>query len=221
MDIPGYDSIDQMRQNYTAGQLDIDQMAQYPMQQFVAWFQQAREACPVDWYEVNAASLATGSTDGGVSNRIVLVKGIEEDGVVFYTNYDSAKGRQLAANPLAALTFWWPFLQRQVRLEGTVERTAPGKSADYFHARPRGSQIGAAISPQSEIVPSREYLEQRRDEFASQMGDSEIPCPEYWGGYLVRIHRAEFWQGRENRLHDRIQYVRESNGDWKRHRLAP
>lgn len=221
MDIPGYDSIDQMRQNYTAGQLDVDQVAETPMKQFIAWFQQAREANPVDWYEVNAASLATASPSGNPSNRIVLVKGLEEDGVVFYTNYDSEKGRNLADNPVAALTFWWPFLQRQVRLTGTVTRTSPEKSDQYFHARPRGSQVGAAISPQSVILPSRQHLDQLAESFEQKVGEATIPRPDNWGGYFVQLTQAEFWQGRENRLHDRIRYVLNSTGAWERQRLAP
>lgn len=221
MDIPGFDSIDQMRQNYTAGQLEMDQVQDHPMQQFLVWFQQAREVCPVDWYEVNAANLATASAAGNVTNRIVLVKGIESEGVVFYTNYDSEKGHQIEENPQAALTFWWPFLQRQVRLTGSVTKTSAEKSSEYFHARPRGSQIGAAISPQSVVVPNREHLENLAQQLEQQVGDEPIPCPENWGGYLVTVETAEFWQGRENRLHDRIRYIAGSDGNWERQRLAP
>lgn len=220
MDITGFDSIDQMRQNYTAGRLDLPDVADHPMQQFMVWFQQAREACPVDWYEVNAANLATSDETGDVSNRVVLVKGIEDDGVVFYTNYDSVKGRQMAANPRVSLTFWWPFLQRQVRMAGTISKTTREKSIEYFHARPRGSQVGAAVSPQSEVVEDRQQLEQQVQAFVAEVGDGEIACPENWGGYHVKVNCVEFWQGRENRLHDRIQFLCDE-GAWTKRRLAP
>jgi len=214
-------SIDQMRLNYSAGQLDIDHVAADPISQFKNWFNQAIETCPVDWFEVNGATLATSDQAGDLSARIVLVKGIHDDGVVFFTNYDSEKGRHLKQNPKAALVFWWPFLQRQVRLTGTVSLTSPEESTQYFHSRPIGSQIGAVISPQSQVLKDRSELEEKMQVFASTVGDSVIPRPENWGGYLVTLNRAEFWRGRENRLHDRINYRLDPNGRWIIERLAP
>jgi pyridoxamine 5'-phosphate oxidase len=187
-----------------------------PLAQFQRWLADAEAGGLV---EPTAMALGTVSADGQPSVRIVLFKGLHQGGFTFYTNYDSHKGAELAARPQAALTFWWDRLERQVRIEGRVERVPRELSDQYFHSRPRGSQIGAYTSRQSR-VGTRAELDARLAETAHRFEGQEIPLPDYWGGYRVVPDRIEFWQGRLNRVHDRLRYVRD-NGGWRIERLEP
>jgi pyridoxamine 5'-phosphate oxidase len=189
-----------------------------PLVQLREWYAAAQAE---GVYEPEAAALATASPDGRPSVRIVLLRGFDADGVAFYTNYESRKGRELAANPRAAIAVHWPALQRQVRLEGPVEQL-PGDASDaYFAGRPRGSRLGAWASRQGSAIPDRESLEARVAELAARWpGETEIPRPPYWGGYRLRPDAIEFWEGRPSRLHDRIHYLREDGG-WRAERLSP
>ena len=189
------------------------------VQQFRQWMDEAL-AAQLD--EPTALTLSTVNAAGQPSSRVVLLKGLPDDaGFLFYTNYESRKGLELAGQPLAALNFFWPGLERQVRVEGRVEKAPDELSTEYFQSRPRGSQLGAWASPQSQVIGSREELEAREQELAAQFKDQDpLPRPAHWGGYILRPHRVEFWQGRPSRLHDRIVYERDGQG-WKRSRLAP
>lgn len=188
-----------------------------PFVQFRVWFDEAlRGNIP----EANAMTLATATPDGRPSARIVLLKSFDERGFCFFTNYDSRKGRQLAVNPDAALVFFWQPLHRQVRVEGAVTMMSEAESDEYFQSRPRESQIGALVSPQSDVIPGREFLDRRFEELAAKYHRGTIPRPKRWGGFRLAPQRVEFWQGRENRLHDRLQYRKEGNV-WKLERLAP
>lgn len=189
-----------------------------PIKQFQAWLNDAMEAkLPL----AEAMTLATATPDGKPSARMVLLKQVDENGFVFFTNYRSAKARQLDANPYASLVFYWTPLERQVRIEGSVTRVSEQESREYFQTRPRESQIGAWASEQSEVISGRDVLEQRAQELEALYCDREIDCPEHWGGYRVNPERIEFWKGRVGRLHDRILYQRESNNAWSITRLAP
>jgi pyridoxamine 5'-phosphate oxidase len=207
-----------MRARYTRGALDEADLADSWLAQLSVWFDAA--AADPTILEPNAIQLATVGADGRPAVRTVLAKGIDERGIVFFTNYDSAKARDLAANPRAAAVFVWLAHQRQVRLAGTVERTSREETEAYFATRPRESQIGAWASPQSQTVSSRAELDQLADEMADRFGDGEIPAPPHWGGYRLAPDEVEFWQGREGRLHDRIRFRREGDR-WVRERLAP
>jgi pyridoxamine 5'-phosphate oxidase len=211
------ESLQNLRQEYRSSELLQQDVDQNPMQQFKKWFTDALNA---QLYEPNVMTLATADSYGKPSARIVLLKGFDEHGFNFYTNYDSKKGKELKVNPQAALVFFWPELERQVRIEGMVSKLDPQVSTDYFHSRPKGSQIGAMVSPQSQVIPSREALEQQVIELKQQYAESEIPRPEHWGGYLVEPQHIEFWQGRPSRLHDRISYDL-VDGVWIINRLAP
>jgi pyridoxamine 5'-phosphate oxidase len=189
-----------------------------PVRQFASWFQQA-QAAGVRMPE--AAALATASADGAPSVRMVLVKGFDDRGFTFFSNYASRKGGELAANPRAALAFYWDPLGRQVRIEGAVERTSADETADYVRSRPRGSQLGALASPQSEVIDSRETLEQRVAELEQRYGQGELPLPTSWGGYRLTPDTVELWQQRHDRLHDRLRYRRGGDGGWVIERLAP
>ncbi|PZR77285.1 MAG: pyridoxamine 5'-phosphate oxidase, partial [Chthoniobacterales bacterium] len=169
----------------------------------------------------NAMSLATATPDGKPSARIVLLKGFDERGFVFFTNHDSEKGQQLEVNPFAALVFYWVELERQVRISGLVERTSREDSAAYFHSRPVGSRLGAWASKQSEVIDARQILESRLSQMTERFEGGEIPLPPHWGGYRVKPDKIEFWQGRPNRLHDRFRYLRRTDGTWQIDRLAP
>jgi pyridoxamine 5'-phosphate oxidase len=207
-----------LRARYTRGALDEADLADSWLAQLRLWFDAA--AADPTILEPNAIQLATVGADGRPAVRTVLAKGIDERGIVFFTNYESAKARDLAANPRAAAVFVWLAHQRQVRLAGTVERTSREETEAYFATRPRESQIGAWASPQSQTVSSRAELDQLADEMADRFGDGEIPAPPHWGGYRLAPDEVEFWQGREGRLHDRIRFRREGDR-WVRERLAP
>jgi len=197
--------------------LDEKTINRDPIKQFQTWFKDAIDAkLPLP----EAMTLATATPDGKPSARMVLLKQVDDDGFVFFTNYNSAKAAQLDANPFAALVFYWSRLDRQVRVEGSVVKTSAQESRDYFRTRPRESQIGAWASAQSEVISSREFLEQRAEELEAQYRDREIDCPEYWGGYRLKPKRIEFWKSRIGRLHDRILYERVPDG-WTIQRLAP
>ena len=219
-------NIADLRQDYQLKALDTSDVDENPFVQFSKWFDEALKS---EILEPNAMTLATVSAKGKPSARIVLLKGIhtpermpEEYGFVFYTNYDSHKGKDMAANPYVALCFNWLDLQRQIRIEGTVEKIDPSISDDYFNTRPKLSRIGALASPQSQIVPNRAFLEENFNNLIEKYADTEgVPRPENWGGYIVKPTMIEFWQGRRSRLHDRICYIKQESGDWKIERLAP
>lgn len=206
-----------LRKEYRLHQLNEDEVDRDPVRQFSRWFD---EATRVGEPEPNAMTLATSTADGRPSARIVLLKGVDAGGFQFFTNTSSRKGDELAANPRAALVFFWPLLERQVRIEGRVEEVPRAESAAYFAMRPRESQVGAWASQQSRVIPSREWLERAVEDSARRFGDAEVPLPDHWGGYRVIPDQIEFWQGRENRLHDRILYERASDG-WNVGRLSP
>jgi len=210
------ESLQNLRQEYRSAELSEQDVDQNPTSQFKKWFQQALDA---KLYEPNVMTLATSSLEGIPSARIVL-KGFDENGFVFYTNYESHKGRELQENPRAALVFFWAELERQVRIEGTVSKVAPEISTEYFHSRPHGSQIGAMVSPQSQVIKSRDELENHIIILKEKYADQEIPRPQHWGGYVVKPHCMEFWQGRPSRLHDRIRF-KLVDGNWIIDRLAP
>lgn len=208
----------EMREDYLQGTLDIEIMGDHPLEQFNLWFDQAKES---QEKEPNAMILSTISQDGYPDTRTVLLKEIIDGQMVFYTNYESAKGQQLANNPKCHLLFLWLNLERQVRIKGTATKLSKDKSFDYFKSRPRGSKIGAWSSPQSDIIDNRNLLEQKVKETEQKFeGIKDIPLPDFWGGYAVQLTEVEFWQGRSSRLHDRIRY-RLVDGNWKVERLAP
>jgi len=189
-----------------------------PFSQFEAWFNESLEA---KVNEPNAMTLATVKHDGSPSARVVLLKHFDEKGFVFFTNHNSNKGHELTHHSEAALVFFWPELFRQVRVEGRVSRVDKEASDNYFNGRPYASRISAHVSPQSQVIPGRDFLEKRFNELEKKYENTEIPRPENWGGYCVSPERIEFWQGRENRLHDRFLFCRKENGTWQRDRLAP
>ena len=208
-----------IRKTYAQRTLSENDVLPDPVQQFRLWLD---EALTAQVEEPTAFTLSTVSELGQPSSRVVLLKGLpDEAGFLFYTNYESRKGQELAAQPLAALNFFWPALERQVRVEGRMERAPDALSTDYFQSRPRSSQLGAWASPQSQVIGSREELETREAAVAEQFANQEpLPRPANWGGFILRPTRLEFWQGRPSRLHDRIVFEREGSG-WRRSRLAP
>lgn len=209
-----------MRLNYTQSGLDEKDVVDDPLVQFQNWLDEALDEELPDWLEVNAMTLSTADCGGSVTSRIVLLKGLHDGSFWFYTNYDSAKGQQMAQNPRASLCFHWPHLQRQVRVEGDVIKASRRQSVEYFHSRPRDSQFGALISSQSDVVSGRQVLEIAMNAAMEKYGDNEIDCPDNWGGYGVRPNSVEFWQGRTSRLHDRIRYRRQEE-NWIVERLSP
>ncbi|HLW11040.1 MAG TPA: pyridoxamine 5'-phosphate oxidase [Fermentimonas sp.] len=211
------DNLHKMRQEYMSGNLNEELMPQDPMQMFKMWFSEAIET---GLTEPNAMTVATASLDGKPSARVVLLKEVNNMGFVFFTNYLSRKGREITVNPEVALVFDWHDMERQVRVEGRAEKLPVEDSDAYFNSRPEDAKIGAWASPQSKIVNNRDELEKLEDEIMEQFEDMEVHRPSHWGGYLIRPSVIEFWQGRPNRMHDRIVYYNTEEG-WSMHRLAP
>lgn len=207
-----------LRKDYTLQDLNETDVAPNPFIQFQKWFD---EALTAQLLEPNAMTVATATTDGKPSARMVLLKDFDERGFVFFTNYNSHKGQELAENPQAALVFWWAELERQVRICGHVEKVSENDSDRYFQSRPFNSRLGAWASNQSEVIESRIILEQRLQELKAKYENQDIPRPPHWGGLRVIPTEIEFWQGRSSRLHDRILYTRLDDGDWKIQRLSP
>jgi pyridoxamine 5'-phosphate oxidase len=212
------DSFSKSRIEYQKGALDIDSIDHDPIRQFQVWFDEATKS---ESHEPNACALATVGSDQQPSVRIVLLKGIDQQGLIFFSNYDSRKGRELESNNRAALVFYWGSLERQVRIEGVVERVSEAESDEYFAKRPRDSQFGSAVSSQSAVAASRTELERAMEELRRAVGDGPVPRPPHWGGYRVVPTMFEFWQGRENRLHDRIRFLKSGATEWKIDRLWP
>jgi pyridoxamine 5'-phosphate oxidase len=211
--------VEALRKEYTLRGLHRSELNADPFEQFKQWFDESVRTAGDR--EPNAMTLATASNQGVPSARIVLLKGFSERGLVFFTNYESRKGRDLAENPRVALNFHWPWLERQIQIEGIAEKISRDESATYFNKRPIESRFGAIISRQSSIIEGRELLERRLEQIKKEYQNSVPPVPEFWGGYLVRPERFEFWQGRENRLHDRFLYSREGSCGWRIDRLSP
>ena len=207
-----------LREDYRAKTLEITEVHINPIQQFNIWFQEALDS---QIKEANAMTIATVDAQGKPAARIILLKGFDENGFIFYTNYESRKGRELAANPNIAAVFLWKDLERQIRIEGIVEKVTPEVSLSYFQSRPKGSQIGAWASPQSQVIADRSILEQNVIDLKEKYKDADnLPIPSHWGGYQIKPTLIEFWQGRSSRLHDRISY-KLIGEEWKIERLAP
>lgn len=207
------------RKVYAKKQLSEADAPDNPLQLFQQWFHEIETSGSTD--EHNAMTISTVGLDGFPKSRVVLLKGYTYEGFVFFTNYRSEKGLAIAANPKVCLSFFWPYLERQVIIKGTAEKLAENLSDGYFESRPEGSKLGAIVSEQSRVIPSREYLEKAVEQLEAVYRGREIPRPDFWGGYLVRPHCIEFWQGRPNRLHDRLRYTLQESWDWKLERLAP
>lgn len=212
------DRVEALRREYKRDGISEESVKKNPVDQFEIWFGEALES---DLTDANAMTLATATADGKPSSRIVLLKGFDNNGFRFYTNYSSRKGKELQENPHAALCFYWPALERQIRVEGKVSKLSREQSAKYFQSRPRDSQIGAWASNQSSGIGSREKLETKFEEFRQKFEGEEVPLPDFWGGYLLNPKKIEFWQGRTGRLHDRIVYKKDSDGNWSIRRLSP
>ena len=207
-----------LRRNYEQGALDLEALNPDPIKQFESWFKEAREA---GVHEPNAMSLSTASKDAVPTVRTVLLKSFDHDGFTFFTNYFSTKAAQIEENPQASLLFPWLTMERQVLVHGTVTKVSREESAAYFASRPRGSQLGAWVSKQSSIVTTRKELENKLEELESTYADRDVPLPDFWGGFLVKPDSIEFWQGRPNRLHDRLVYQRGEGECWGITRLSP
>ncbi len=210
-------SIADLRKEYTLAGLSKKQLDPDPIRQFKKWLQQALEVVP----EPNAMILATADGTGGPSARVVLLKGIDERGFAFFTNYDSRKGKELTANPRAAMVFYWAQMERQVCVRGDVLALAPAEAEAYFKTRPRGNRLAAWASKQSQPIPSRAELEECMSQVEARYSDDNIPMPPYWGGYVLAPKEIEFWQGRPNRLHDRFCYTKQPANQWRLERLSP
>lgn len=207
------------RKSYEKSELIETAIPDLPIDLFNKWFHEVEEFGGIE--EVNAMSVASIGLDGFPKSRIVLLKQITNEGFVFYTNYNSEKGKALHENNKVALSFFWPNVERQVIIKGTAEKTECRISTNYFNSRPVGSQLGALVSPQSDVIPDRAFLENRLIDLENEYKDKPVPRPENWGGFLVKPISIEFWQGRANRLHDRIRYELQQNKSWKMQRLAP
>jgi pyridoxamine 5'-phosphate oxidase len=207
------------RRSYEKSELTEDHLPEDPVNLFKKWFIEVEEFDGAG--EVNAMTVSTFGLDGFPKSRVVLLKQFTFEGFIFFTNYDSEKGKAIAANPNVCLSFFWEGLERQVIIKGKAEKTSANTSDGYFDSRPMGSRLGSAVSPQSQVIPSREYLENELHELEKEYEGKEIARPEHWGGYLVRPIQVEFWQGRPNRLHDRIRYTLQEDFSWKTERLAP
>jgi pyridoxamine 5'-phosphate oxidase len=210
--------VSQLRREYSGEVLDLDTLAADPYEQFERWLHQA---CNAKLSEPNAMSLATVAPQGAPSLRTVLLKYFDRDGFVFFTNYESRKAIQIAENPSVAAMFFWAELSRQVTIEGVASPISTAASLKYFATRPRGSQLGAWCSPQSSVISSRQLLQMKLAEVTRKFANREVPLPSFWGGYRIVPHRIEFWQGQENRLHDRFLYELQEDGPWSVVRLAP
>jgi pyridoxamine 5'-phosphate oxidase len=207
-----------IRNNYARHSLYREDLDSFPLLQLKRWLDDAVET---DHAEPTAMTVATVDVTGQPSLRVVLLKGISEQGIVFFTNYQSLKGRQIDVNPKVSAGFFWAMLERQVRIEGIAKKLAIQDSDAYFASRPRGSRLGAWASPQSEVIPDKEYLLRRYQEFEEKFLGKDVPRPAHWGGYMLVPHRVEFWQGRPNRMHDRFLYRRDLHKGWVIDRLAP
>ena len=207
------------RKVYEKSQLLENQIKKNPMEQFRNWFLEAEENPAIS--EANAMAISTVEADGCPRTRMVLLKSYSWEGFTFYTNYESRKGKSIEENHYACLHFFWPTLERQIIIKAKVERIAENLSDGYFHSRPKGSQLGAKVSPQSQVIPDREFLEEQLKNLEIEFENKEIPRPENWGGYIAKPFEIEFWQGRPNRLHDRIIYELQAYFNWKISRLAP
>jgi len=207
------------RKVYDKSQLLENQLKENPIELFRDWFLEAEENPGVS--EANAMAISTVEEDGCPRTRMVLLKAYTWEGFIFYTNYNSKKGKAIEKNNKACLHFFWPSLERQIIIKAELEKVAENLSDGYFHSRPKGSQLGAVVSPQSSVIPGREYLENKLSELEKEYEGKEIPRPENWGGYIAKPYEIEFWQGRPNRLHDRIIYELQEDFDWKISRLAP
>ena len=207
------------RKTYQKDELLEENTPGNPLELFQKWFFDVEKAGGVD--EANAMTLSTVGLDGYPKSRVVLLKKYTYEGFIFYTNYESEKGRAIAQNPKVCVSFFWPNLERQVIIKGNAEKIAENLSDGYFESRPEGSKLGAVVSRQSQVIPSREYLEEKLKILEADYSGREISRPPYWGGYLVRPFSIEFWQGRPNRLHDRLRYELNKELDWKRERLSP
>lgn len=207
------------RKSYEKSALMEDGIPENPLQLFQTWFYEVERSDGLD--EPNAMTVSTMGLDGYPKSRIVLLKKFTHEGFIFYTNYESEKGRAIAQNPKVCLSFFWPNLERQVIIKGVAEKVPENLSDGYFESRPTGSKLGALVSEQSAVIPSRQLLEDKLKALEEQFAGQEIARPPFWGGYLVRPVSMEFWQGRPNRLHDRIRYALQEDWDWKRERLAP
>jgi pyridoxamine 5'-phosphate oxidase len=207
-----------IRKDYKQHSLNEGELSADPIAQFEKWW---TEATGSEIEEVNAMTLATANAAGRPSARIVLLKDFDEDGFVFFTNYNSHKGMDIEANPFASLVFFWKELERQVRVEGSISKVSAAESDAYFNSRPEGSRIGAIASPQSSVISSREVIEEKVASLEKELANSAIKRPPHWGGYRVRPELVEFWQGRPSRLHDRIRYIQNEEAGWSIERLAP
>lgn len=211
-------SISGIRKIYQLQILSESDVLSDPILQFQVWWQQAMKS-GID--EPNAMVLSTATASAWPSSRVVLLKGIDENGFTFFTNYNSRKSREILENPHVSLLFFWKELERQIRIEGTISRTSTEVSDEYFASRPLESRIGAWSSPQSNVIENRKFLQQNEQKYTLQFENGNIPRPEFWGGFIVAPHCIEFWQGRPGRLHDRLQYIYSENEKWKIERLAP
>lgn len=210
-----------IRKEYEDRGIEFEQLSNSPFQQLEHWLHEANQNSPGPWFETNAMALATADSSGQVSVRYVLLKGISDHEIRFYTNYESLKGQQLAENPRCSVALHWPFMGRQIRICGIATKISRIDSEKYFHSRPRSAQLGAAASNQSQLLESRESLEKRMRQLEADLQDQPIPLPDCWGGYSIQPEQFEFWQGRTSRLHDRVIYELSEKASWTIQRLAP